>query len=178
MSLHIERFENNFIENPSYALINYTDVYVKDQKKYLKLTMLDNAFTSGMSYIELSKRDDRISSRVFRLNILDVFLRSFKDTTIEKFFNLCRQSTVDAIFRGALFLLNASTAKNYYPIKSTLLEYIVHEIISNKFTNDFKTGWLTIKEQIGGCFDPDDFAEYFKLKDECFLNERLKLLVH
>ena len=174
----VERFENSFIENPALAVVDYESKLVQNQRLYLRINLMDTFLTKSIYFAELLKIDPRMQSRAFRFNMYNVFCIMFNESTIKIFFDFSREATLAGLFKAMIFLLNNSIEKKYYPIKCTILEYIIYEILTFKFTKDFKKGWLELKSVLTGLFDESDFNEYFKQKDKTFLEETVKVVIH
>lgn len=174
----LEKFENSFIENPKLAMNDCLEMFAINERLNLKLINMDKHFLNSFYYKELSNIDNRIESKVFRFNMYNVFCALFKDSTINVFFNLSAEATLSGLFKAMIFLLNNSINKKYFPIKCTIIEFIIYEILSEKFTTNFKEGWLKIKDTVIKLFDEKDFDEYFKEKDKVLLNDQIKVTIH
>lgn len=174
----LERFENSFIENPSLALVDFEDKIKENQRLYLRIQIMDKFFVNSFYYHEAVLIDERVKNKVFRLNMFNVFCVMFKESTIKHFFDFSKEATLSGLFKAMIFLLNNSSQKKYYPIKCTILEFIIHEILFHKFTKDLKGGWLEIKAAVKGCFDENDFNEYFIGKDKIFGEGKATVVVH
>lgn len=174
----VERFENSIIENPALAVVDYEPKLVENQRLYLRINLMDSYLTKSYYFAELVNMDKRMRSRAFRFNMYNVFCIMFKESTIKIFFDYSSEATIAGLFKAMLFLLDNSIQKKYYPIKCTILEYIIFEILTHKFTKDFKNGWLELKSKLMGRFDENDFNEYFKQKDKTFLEDTFKVVIH
>lgn len=174
----LEKFENSFIENPSLAVIDFESKLVQNERLYLRINLMEAMFCKSPHYIELIKLDERVTSRAFRFNVYNVFCTLFNETTIGVFFDISKERTISGLFKAMIFLLNASAVKKYYPIKCTILEYIVQEMLVHEYTRDLKAGWIAMRPKLLECFDVKDFDEYFKIKDETFINGKANVVIH
>lgn len=178
MSLELEKFENSIINRPDLFEVDHEDKYRENKRQHIRLIMMDKRFTEGMYYKELLAKDPRISNKAFRLNILNIAVCIFKETTMEKFFNLSAQYTLDGVFRGTLFLLENSINQRYYPLKTTILEHILNEILVNNYPTDLSDGWKIIRSYIIDCFDPVDYEEYFNERKDRLHTNDIKIILH
>lgn len=176
--VQLEKFENSFIENPSLAVMDFESKLVQNEKLYLRINLLEAEFKRSPHYIELIKLDDRINSRAFRFNIYNVLCTVFNENTLRTFFDISKERTISGLFKAMIFLLNSSEQKKYYPIKCTILEYIVQDILVHEFTNDLRKGWLTLKPKLLECFDVKEFDEWFKIKEATFVKGKAKVVIH
>lgn len=176
--MELEKLENSFINRPEMFVVDQREVYKQNAKRYFRLYLLDSRFTDGMLYKELSLQDTNIKEKGFRFNVLNVFISLFNPVTIERFFRLSPEATLDGIFRGMIFLINNSFKRNYYPLKTTLLEYILHEILINKYPTNLEAGWKEIRETVVECFDEEEYREYFEERKERLHITDVKMMIH
>lgn len=174
----LEKFENSFISDPNIALIDYEEVLIQNQKLYLRINLMDKHFINSYYFKEISMFDERIKNKAFRFNLYNVFCIMFKEETICKFFDISKDASISGLFKGMIFLLDNSLKKKYYPIKCTILEFIMHELLTHNYAQDLKKGWCIIRSKVMPMFDENDFGEFFKCKDRTYVDDYNKIVLH